>query len=66
MPQKCSECGDVKVAEIVYGYPSSDWDWEKNTDSSKVVLGGCCIPPDPHRWRYRSCYHELGMAKGLD
>ena len=42
MPQKCPECGSAKVAEIVYGYPSSDWDWEKDVDSGKVVLGGCC------------------------
>ena len=51
MPPECPECGSAKVAEIVYGYPSSDWDWEKDVDSGKVVLGGCCIPPDPHSWR---------------
>ena len=66
MSQKCPECGGAKVAEIVYGYPSSDWDWEKDVDSGKVVLGGCCIPPDPHRWQCQSCDHEWGEAEGLD
>ena len=66
MPPECPECGSAKVAEIVYGYPSSDWDWEKDVDSGKVVLGGCCIPPDPHSWQCQSCDHEWGEAKGLD
>ena len=39
MPQKCPECRSAKAAEIVYGYPSSDWDWEKDVDSGKVVIG---------------------------
>ena len=64
MLQKCPECGSAKVAEIVYGYPSSDW--EKDVDSGKVVLGGCCIPPDPHSWQCQSCDHEWGEVKGLD
>ena len=64
MLQKCPECGSAKVAEIVYGYPG--WDWEKDVDSGKVVLGGCCIPPDPHSWQCQSCDHEWGKAKGLD
>ena len=55
MPPECPECGGSKVAEIVCGYQSSDWDWEKDVDSGKVVLGGCCIPPDPHSWQCRSC-----------
>ena len=38
MPQKCPECGSAKVAEIVYGYPSSDW--EKDVDSGKVDSDG--------------------------
>ena len=38
MPPECPECGSAKVAEIVYGHPSSDW--KKDVDSGKVVLGG--------------------------
>ena len=38
MPQKCPECRSAKVAEIVYGYPSSDW--EKDVDSGKVDSDG--------------------------
>ena len=64
MPPECPECGGSKVAEIVYWYPSSDW--EKDVDSGKVVLGGCCIPLDPYSWQCQSCDHEWGKAKGLD
>ena len=63
MSPECPECGGIKAAEIVY---ESDWDWEKDVDSGKVALGGCCIPPDPHRWQCQSCDHEWGGAKGLD
>ena len=41
MLQKCPECGSAKVAEIVYGYPS--FDWEKDVDSGKVVLAGAAF-----------------------
>ena len=64
MLPECPECRSAKVVEIVYGYPSSDW--EKDVDSGKVVLGGCCIPPDPHSWQCQSCDPEWGEAKGLD
>ena len=68
MHRKCPECGSAKVAEIVYGYPGSDWDWENDVDLGKVVLDWCCIPPEPHRWQCQSCDHEWGDGErsGLD
>ena len=63
LPSKCPECGSAKVAEIVYGLPSSDWDWEKDVDAGRVRLGGCCVPPDPRQWKCDSCGHEWGRQK---
>ncbi len=52
--KKCPSCGSDNVASIVYGYPSSEWDWEKDVDSGKVVLGGCCVRNE--KWECNKCH----------
>ena len=65
MSSKCPECGSAKVAEIVYGLPSSDWDWEKDVDAGRVRLGGCCVPPDPSPVEVQLLRPRVGETEDL-
>ena len=55
--KQCWKCGGKDVAKILYGYPISDEELEKEIDAGKIVLGGCIrMPLDfvcnscGHRW----------------
>ncbi len=43
-PQKCPECGSLRVVKIVYGYPAPETFHE--AENGKIALGGCCITGD--------------------
>ena len=43
MGDKCPRCGSKKTAEIIYGYPAFDEEFNQKLSSGEWVLGGCCI-----------------------
>ena len=40
---KCPYCGSTDTARILYGKPFFSDELQKQLDSGKVRLGGCCI-----------------------
>jgi len=48
-PRKCPACGSKKIASIIYGFPSKDM--QKDVESGKYVLGGCCVSGDDPSWK---------------
>ncbi len=53
---KCPKCGCENVAAIVFGYPSPEMFEESN--SGKVVLGGCCVTEEDPEWHCNDCENE--------
>jgi hypothetical protein len=45
---ECPKGHSDEVVPIIYGYPSEE-DF-KNSDSGKVVLGGCELPENPKKY----------------
>ena len=42
----CPVCASRNVAEIVYGYPAFDQEWEAKLGAGEWAIGGCVIEPD--------------------
>jgi hypothetical protein len=59
-PTKCPNCGEKKVATILYGLPSSEMDVDAR--AGRIVLGGCCLTECDPSWECTGCgtqiYHE--------
>jgi hypothetical protein len=52
-PKVCKNCGKGDgIKEIVFGYPSGDFDQEK------YIPGGCCIGVFVPKWHCAHCSHE--------
>lgn len=43
MGTKCPHCGSRNTATILYGMPAFSEKLQRDLDSGKIVLGGCCI-----------------------
>jgi predicted RNA-binding Zn-ribbon protein involved in translation (DUF1610 family) len=56
-PRKCPSCGEKKVVEILYGYPTPEAELEVRAGQS--VLGGCCIDEDDPRWQCTQCGAQI-------
>ncbi len=55
-PNKCPDCGSIRIARIMYGLPDfSDEELKKAVQEGRVVLGGCIITPDSPEWKCKAC-----------
>lgn len=54
-PQKCPECGSVRIADILYGLPAYSDELMLEIKSGRTVLGGCCITDDDPKWQCADC-----------
>jgi primosomal protein N' len=54
-PDKCPECGSVKIADILYGLPTFSASLEKKIEDHKIVLGGCCVSGNDPTWVCVAC-----------
>lgn len=59
---KCPQCTSSDCARIVYGLVEIDPEFEKELDSGKVTLGGCCVTGNDPSWKCNSCLHRWGRA----
>jgi hypothetical protein len=62
--KKCPKCGSDSIAEILYGLPAFDEQMERDIDSGKIVLGGCCISDDSSKGHCNKCKYEWGSVRG--
>lgn len=54
-PPACSNCGSTRVVWVQMGYPDfSDHALMLAVAECRVILGGCCVPPDSG-WRCMDC-----------
>ncbi len=58
-PRKCPECGSAKIARIQYGMPICSPELDRNLESGKVVLGGCCQEINAPAWKCAACGAEI-------
>ena len=54
-PKKCPNCGNTKIATILYGLPAFDEQLEKGLNDGSIRLGGCCITDDDPKWECAKC-----------
>lgn len=55
-PNKCPDCGSIRIARILYGLPDfSSEELKKTLQDGRIVLGGCIVTPDSPRWRCKDC-----------
>ena len=60
-PSKCPECGSLRVARILYGYPVYSAELEADMKAGRIAIGGCCITGDDPKWKCMEC--ETGIYK---
>ncbi len=58
---KCPRCGSKNVAEIMYGLPGPDFDYDK-AEKDGIELGGCVVSDHFPRWSCRACSRQWGTA----
>ena len=58
-------CKGTNIAEIMYGYPSSEFldELKKDENKGKYQLGGCCISSDDPAFSCNDCGHMFGYRK---
>ena len=56
-PLKCPNCGEKKVAAILYGLPSPGMFTQGS--SGKIVLGGCCVTDCDPSWECTNCGTQI-------
>lgn len=54
-PRKCPACSSHRIANILYGMPEYTDELQKDMNSGRIVLGGCCITNDDPRWQCADC-----------
>jgi ribosomal protein L37AE/L43A len=60
-PNKCPDCGSIRIARIMYGLPDfSSEELKKDVEEGRIVLGGCIIAPDSPRWQCKGCGARMG------
>ena len=62
MMKTCPNCKGTNVAEIMYGYPSSEFldELKKDENKGKYQLGGCCISNDDPAFSCNDCGYLFG------
>jgi hypothetical protein len=61
-PLNCPRCKSKRVATILWGLQDLPR-IQKDLDSSRVVLGGCCVSDGDPRWHCVQCGHKWGSIK---
>ena len=63
--KKCPSCEGINIAEIMYGYPSSEFldELKKEENKGKYQLGGCCISNDDPAFSCNDCGFVFGNRK---
>ncbi len=56
--RKCPSCASDKVARIEYGLPAMSDKLDRDLQSGKVVLGGCCVEIGDPKWCCTACGHK--------
>ncbi len=60
-PNKCPDCGSIRIARIMYGLPDfSSEELKKAVEEGRIVLGGCIVGPDSPRWECKGCGARMG------
>ncbi len=60
-PNKCPDCGSIRIAMIMYGLPDfSSEELKKAVEEGRIVLGGCIVGPDSPRWECKGCGARMG------
>ena len=65
-PKKCPECGSVKIADILYGYPDFSKELERDIEDGRVQLGGCIVSGNDPVWECSECgtqFYGIGIDK---
>jgi hypothetical protein len=62
-PSKCPECGPGKIADIHYGMPGFSNELQKEMESGRIVIGGCCITDDDPMWQCADCHADFYKTK---
>ncbi len=58
--KKCPECSSSKIAEIHFGLPYFTEQFQKDVESGKIILGGCCRSEDEDpAWQCVDCGIEI-------
>ncbi len=54
-PNKCPDCGSIRIARIIYGLP--DEELKKAVKEGRAVRGGCILPPLSRMkwWKCKDC-----------
>lgn len=62
-PESCPKCGHKPVATILFGMPADSEELQKELDSGKTVLGGCCITIPCPTWKCTKCKRAFYSEK---
>jgi len=62
-PSKCPECGSLRIARILYGYPAYSVELEADMKAGRIAIGGCCITGDDPASKCLECETEIYMEK---
>ena len=65
MMKTCPNCKGTNIAEIIYGYPYSEFldELKKDENKGKYQLGGCCISNDDPAFSCNDCGFLFGNRK---
>ncbi len=65
-PTKCPTCGFKPMGDILYGMPAWSEEFQKEVDSGRLIVGGCCVTDDDPKWECKSCGQQIykTRAKG--
>ena len=66
----CPNCGEDRLAEILYGMPIMDSELERALEAGKIVLGGCVVTDHDPFWQCLNCqarfYEDMTPANFSD
>jgi len=60
LDRTCPKCGQMDVAEFLWGLPEFSPELEHDIEEGKIVIGGCCLGADSPQWKCNQCSHEWG------
>ncbi len=59
-PEKCPVCKSDNIAKILWGMPEYSKKLQKDMDSGRIFIGGCCISDNDPQWHCNECGYEWG------
>ncbi len=60
---KCKSNMDMDI-DIEYGFPYVEM--LEDANNNKIELGGCCIGPDDHKYKCKSCGKKFGGSDAYE